>query len=145
MDQSVIDFLNKQRVSVLALEMLDGSPHAATVHFAYTDSPLHFYFETNTTYRKAEPLFGKSETRSSLVIGTAEDKMQTLQMDGIARLIKDDEMSTYANVYLGKFPEKREKSQNSEFVRFLFIPTWWRFTDWTGPEGKKILTSKKNE
>ena len=50
MDNSVIEYLKTQRVGVLAVEMPDGSPHAATVHFAHTESPLVFYFETNRDY-----------------------------------------------------------------------------------------------
>lgn len=122
--------------------MLDGSPHAATVHFAHVDNPLVFYFETHKDYRKAQPLFGKLQTRASLVIGSTESNMQTLQLDGAVRLISDEELETYNTVYLGKFPEKLAKSKDAGFVRFLFIPTWWRFTDWTTPQGKMILTSE---
>ena len=142
MDKAILDYLKTQRTCVFAIEMMDGSPHAATVHFAHSENPFVFYFETNKTYRKAEPLFGRPESRASLVVGSTESNMQTLQLDGNARLIKDDELDTYTQIYLGKFPEKQEKSQGADFVRFLFIPTWWRFTDWTGKEGKRILTSE---
>lgn len=141
MNQSVLDFLKTQRVCVLAVEMMDGSPHAATVHFANSDSPFLFYFETNKVYRKAEALFGRRESRASLVIGMSESVMQTLQLDGVVRLITDDEKSIYEEVYLGKFTEKKEKSQKPDYVKFLFIPSWWRFTEWT-KEGKKIITSE---
>lgn len=143
MNQLVLEYLKKQRVCVLAVEMLDGSPHAATVHFAHTDSPFSFYFETNREYRKSEPLFGKDETRASLVIGSDESSAQTLQLDGIARLLNEDERDIFDSVYLGKFPEKKAKSLDSKFVRFTFTPTWWRFTDWTNPEEKVIIYSEK--
>jgi hypothetical protein len=44
-------------------------------------------------------------------------------------------------VYFGKFPNKLEKSKDPKFVFFKFVPTWWRFTDWTAPEGKLIIAS----
>ena len=145
MDKRILDFLKTQRVCVLAVEMLDGSPHAATVHFAHVEDPLVFYLETSKLTRKSEPLFARDETRASLVVGSNEGNMQTLQLDGVVRLVTENEVDQYNNVYHGKFPEKKEKSNDPNFVRFLFMPTWWRFTDWTGSQGKVILTSEDNK
>lgn len=142
MNDSILNYIKTQRVGVLAVEMLDGSPHAATVHFAHTEDPLIFYFETYREYRKAEPLFGKETTRASFVIGSDESNMKTLQLDGIAELLKSDEKESAISLYLGKFPEKTEKSKDPKFVFFKFTPKWWRFTDWTDPKGKTILTSE---
>lgn len=142
MQAPILDYLKTQRTCVLAVEMLDGAPHAATVHFAHAEDPLLFYFETNKTYRKAEPLLSRPQSRASLVIGTDERNMKTLQLDGIIRLVREEEQNAYETIYLGKFPEKKEKSTSPDFVRFVFIPSWWRYTDWTTPEGKKITTSE---
>jgi general stress protein 26 len=142
--QEILDYVKSQRVGVLALEMMDGSPHASTVHFAHTEDPLVFYFETYRQYRKAEALYGKKITRASLVIGMNENDMKTFQLDGEAMLLESDEMDIFNKVYLGKFPEKIKKAQEPKFVFFKFIPTWWRFTDWNTPEGKKIITSNGN-
>ncbi|MDO8482795.1 MAG: pyridoxamine 5'-phosphate oxidase family protein [bacterium] len=142
MNQAILDYIKTQRAGVLAVEMLDGSPHAATVHFAFTDNPPVFYFETDRDYRKSEPLFGREVTRASFVIGSNETDMKTLQLDGEVRLIRDTEKESFDKVYLGKFPEKLKKSQNPKCVFFFFFPKWWRFTDWTTPTGKVILVSK---
>lgn len=142
MNKAILDFVKKQRAAVLAVEMMDGSPHAATVHFANSDNPLVFYFETNKTYRKSEALFGREKTRASLVVGTTEEEMKTLQLDGVVELLKDEDADKYVSIYLGKFPEKKEKSKGPEFVRFTFTPTWWRFTDFTAPTGKTIISSE---
>jgi hypothetical protein len=45
--------------------------------------------------------------------------------------------------YFGRFPEKKGKHANQ--FSFIFTPTWWRFTDWNTPEGKKILSSDSHE
>ncbi len=142
MPPQILDYLETQRVGVLAVEMLDGSPHAATVHYAHTDDPFVFYFETYRDYRKAEPLYGRSVSRASFVVGSDESNMKTLQLDGTVELVKSDEMEIYNAVYMGKFPNKKEKAKDPKFVFFKFIPSWWRFTDWTNPKGKVILTSK---
>jgi len=140
--KEILDYLSAQRLGVLSVEMLDGAPHAATVHFAHTAEPLSFWFETDKTYRKAEPLLSRKITRASLVIGFDERNMKTLQMDGEARLIEPEEKKLFAQVYLGKFPEKAQKYADAGIVSFAFRPLWWRWTDWTKPEGKIIVTSE---
>ena len=143
MKQEILDYVKTQRVGVLAVEMLDGSPHAATVHFAHTDDPLVFFFETDRAYRKSEPLFGREKTRASVVLGFDESNAKTLQLDGEVWLIRPEEKEWFDTVYWQKFPEKKEKSTaNPNAVYFKFTPSWWRFTDWTTPQGKMILTSE---
>jgi hypothetical protein len=121
---------------------MDGAPHGATVHCAHTEDPLVFLFETHRDYRKAEPLFGRDVTRASLVIGFDENNVKTLQLDGSVRLLKPEERHLFDGIYLAKFPNKKAKSDDPKVVPFMFIPSWWRFTDWTKPEGKVIVTSE---
>lgn len=143
MPKEAIDFINSQRVGVLALEMMDGSPHAATVHYAFDEKSGNFLFETYNTYRKAEPLAKKEITRATFVVGFEEGgRSKTFQLDGNARILKDSEKKLFDRVYLGKFPEKIEKSKDPKNVFFMFIPTWWRYTDWHTPQGKMVITSK---
>lgn len=142
--QEILDFITSQRVGVLAIEMPDGSPHAATVHFAHTADPLIFYFETNRDYKKSEALFGKDLSRASFVIGTDEGTMKTFQTDGSAQLVKAADMEQFKSIYLGKFSEKKDKSKDPKFVAFTFTPTWWRYTDFAGPSGKVVLTSEED-
>lgn len=140
MKPEILDFVKTQRCGVLAIEMMDGSPHGATVHFANSDDPFVFYFETNTNYRKTEALNGREKSRATFVIGTGEDIMKTMQMDGVVKLLKEEEIEEFNKVYLDKFPEKKEK-MHDDVILFKFTPTWWRYTDWTDKNGKKILTS----
>ena len=143
MPQEVIDFINSQFLSVLAVEMMDGSPHAATVHVALSEQPLMFLFETYRPYRKCEALFGREKSRASLVIGFDENNRKTLQMDGEVELLKTDtDMLLFNKVYFKKFPNKKEKMRDEKFVYFSFVPKWWRFTDWESPGGKRILSSE---
>jgi len=142
MNQEILDFIKSQRVGVLAVEMLDGSPHGATVHFAHTENPVQFLFETSSDYRKSEALLGRDITRASFVVGTDEGNMKTLQLDGEIHVIKPEEKRLIDDVYLNKFSEKKEKSKGPKVVFFIFVPKWWRFTDWTKPQGKLILTSE---
>ena len=142
MTPEVINFIQAQRVAVIALEMMDGSPHAATVHFAFDESTQIFFFETSRAYRKCEPLFGREVSRASIVIGFDQNNMKTLQMDGEVKLITPGKQAHFDEVYYAKFPMKKGKTYGSPAVFFSFTPTWWRYTDWTKPEGKLILSSE---
>ena len=146
MSEEVIDFINSQFLSVLSVEMMDGSPHAATVHFAMSEEPFMFLFETYRPYRKCEALFGREISRASVVIGFDESNRKTLQMDGEVKLLTTDtEMMLFNKVYFKKFPNKKEKSKDPKFVFFAFVPKWWRYTDWDHSSGKVILSSEDGQ
>ncbi len=136
LDSSILEYLKTQRIGVLALRMPDGTPHAATVHFAYDELSSIFIFQTSPTYRKVEAV-KNGETTASFVVGVDEGYMKTLQLDGMAQLVDTE---TIKEAYLNKFPEKRDKHPDNVFI--TFTASWWRFTDWTGPDGKKITSSE---
>ncbi len=143
MYKEILDYIQTQRICVLAVEMPDGSPHAATVHFAYSESPFEFYIFTDTDTRKYESLLAKVETRASVVVGFDDTKavMKTLQIDGKLSVLKDEKLKSAQEIYFGKYENKKEFMDDEECSLMVFIPTWWRFTDWTTPEGKKIWLS----
>lgn len=138
----IVTYLDEERIGVLAVEMLDGSPHAATVHYSYDATENIFYFETYKDYRKAEPILKGIDVRVSFVVGVNESKMKTLQMDGVVKLVDTDGLKNFEENYFAKFPNKLEKYKAGGFVCFSFAPTWWRFTDWTSPTGKFITDSE---
>ncbi len=138
----MFEYIGSQRACAVALEMLDGAPHAATVHFAHVNEPLNFIIQTNPHSRKGEPLLAKTQVRTSLVVGLVEvagGKEKTFQLDGEAQVIEKDD--PLVKVYLDKFPEKAGKW--AEDIFFKVTPKWWRFTDWSKLEGKTILNSDR--
>lgn len=141
MNEDILSFIKSQRVGVLAVEMLDGAPHAATVHFATaTDTPL-FIFETSRNYRKSEPVLANDSTRATFVVGFSEGTdSKTLQLDGTVRLLGEGD-EQLKEAYLAKFPEKTAKAADPENIFFALSPSWWRFTDWSRPEGKTVILS----
>jgi hypothetical protein len=141
MHPEALEFLGKNRVCVIAIEMSDGAPHASTVHYAHTDGPL-LLFKTDRKYRKAEPLLGKAMSRASISVGFDEGpNSKTLQMDGEASLLsKDDPM--ILSVYYAKFTDKEKKLDDPDAIFFKFKPTWWRYTDWSKPRGKTVFASQ---
>lgn len=145
MNQEILDYIKNRRVAVLAVEMMDSSPHAATVNYANTENPLTFLFETDRGYRKSEALFGRKASRASLVIGFDESEMKTLQIDGEVKLVEESEEGVFLETYHKKFPEKVAMAAGHDLIFFTLTPTWWRYTDWTKPKGKTILSSNPVE
>lgn len=144
MQQQIIDFLNASRVGVLAVKLPDGSPHAATVHFAHTIDPLVLYFETNKKSRKAQGISDSTPVAASFVIGTSEAEMKTFQMDGQLELIKPEEKEQYGAVYGGKFTEKQGKIRNNDVALLKFTPNWWRYTEMKSPSERTIFSSENS-
>ena len=139
MPEEILEFIRSKRVGVVAVQMLDGTPHAATVHFAHIDEPPTFIVLTSPTYRKLEPLKQNGKALASFVVGTEEEVGQkTLQMDGEAVLADTPEIR---EAYFVKFPDKDGKHPDDIF--FTFAPAWWRFSKWE-PSGKTVITSDGN-
>lgn len=132
MPQEAIDFIHTENIGVFAVKMSDGRPHAATIHIAYNSKDSSFIILTSPDSLKAQPL-KNGEVPASVVLGTSEAVFRTLQMDGIAKLEDSEEIR---NVYFTKFPKKLGKFANDVFITFK--PTWWRFTDGTTPQGRKV-------
>jgi general stress protein 26 len=144
MNQEILDFLNTQRLGVLAIQMLDNAPHADVIHFAHLSEPLTFFFETTTDSRKAKALYGNSQSFASLVIGLDESNLKTLQLDGIVRIVQaEQDRAAFDAAYLAKFPERKEIIADPKTISVIFQHTWWRFTDWTKEGGKLVLESNQ--
>lgn len=142
MPQEILEYLKTQNVGVLAVEMPNGSPHAATLHYANTENPIQFYFGTDKTSRKVESLLVKPSTRASFVVGSNEGDMRTLQLDGVISLVPAHDNQNFESVYFGKFPQKLANPQPAEQANLVFRPNWWRFTDWTKSADKMTTTSE---
>lgn len=131
MRTEILEYLRTQKVCVLAVEMPDGSPHAATVHFSYIEDPFTIIILTSPSSRKYEA-FIKNPAPASIVIGTSEDTLYTFQLDGEVRISDDKKLR---QLYDEKFPKAAHLFAKDTL--FTFTPTWWRFTSW--PAGKKVV------
>jgi uncharacterized protein YhbP (UPF0306 family) len=134
-NSEIIEFLSTQKTCVLAVQMPDGAPHAATVHFAFVGEPLTFIIMTNPESRKHEAFVG-GKAKASLVVGTNFGDEKTFQMDGEVALSDNQE---FLNLYHERFPKAAHVFKKD--VLFTFTPTWWRYTDWGKEPEKRIITS----
>lgn len=138
MPEEMSIFIAEERTAVLAVEMLDGAPHGATLHFVHAENPFKIIFLTDRTYRKAEPILQKGTTRAAVVIGTEEGCMKTLQLNGTISVTQGE---SYIEAYYKKFTNKDRSTLTEQDIFLEFTPQWWRYSDWTKSEGKTTFDS----
>lgn len=139
MNQDILHYIRSQLVARMLLRcILQHRPRVCVLAVEMPDAK-QFYFLTSPEYRKTEALLARPVSRASVVIGVDEANMKTLQMDGEVRIVPEADRASFDAVYFGRFPEKLGKFAND--LAFTFTPTWWRYTDWTTAEGKKVISS----
>ena len=134
MDKKILAFLHKDRVAVLSVPLEDGAPHAATMHYSFSEEPLTFYFQTSDDTEKVKAV-GRKTVKAAVVIGFSEADWLTLQMRGPVCAMTDPmELETVYKIHYAKQPQA-EKYKGPHSVFLKFTPNWWRFTDFnTDPE-----------
>jgi hypothetical protein len=143
MQPEILEFLKAERVGVLTVLINDNQPHGATVHFACNCDPENsvFYFQTFKDSVKAQAFIHGNKCKSSFVIGTDEQEMQTMQLDGVVELLDHHDTQECVKHYFRKFPEKIERAKDQRAVYFIFKPTWWRYSHFKRQGGKLIVAS----
>lgn len=143
MNETIFKYISEQNIGVLAVQMLDDSPHAATVHFAQIQDTSNanlpsILIMTDRSYKKCQPIIANGKTRASFVIGTDESEMKTVQMDGDVQFAQESAAKT---PYFTKFPEKEKFYKADSSVFLIFTPSWWRYTNFKATDGNKIISS----
>src|SRR3989304_6372676 len=123
MDKRVLEFLGKNRVSVLTTLLKDGTPHGAALHYSHKADPLELYFSTENTRKKCQTLRNGKPGKASVVIGFSEEEWITLQMDGEVTVIQDqEELAKVQSIHYPKHPNS-EKFKNDPATIFLKFTT----------------------
>lgn len=127
----ILAFLRSHPMAVISTsDAKTGNPEAALIAFAETDD-LEIFFETDNNARKYENL--RAHPSVALVIGWDLNKYQTLQYEGDAHEVTEEEFERYKVLIL-----KKNTPCTEEFLRpprariFKVTPTWIRLSDYTG-------------
>jgi len=139
MPEEALAFLSANRIGVISVQLPDGSPHAATIHFAYNKDASTFICLTSRMTRKVQSMRNGEKVPAAFVVGTDEEQMRTFQLNGIAQLTDSND---YKEIYFDRFPEKREKAGGPNEAVIIFTATWWRYTDMKAAEGRLIIESQ---
>lgn len=131
MDQKVIDFLNSERVSCLAVIMPDGTSHGAAMHYCFDSAKNAVYFLTENSSQKCQAVANGKVVASSLVVGFDEkDNKVTVQLDGQLRWVTNTpELEALKKVYFTKFPDS-QKYDSPESAYLEFKINKWKYSDY---------------
>ncbi len=120
----IIDYINKQKLATIATINESGKPEAAVVGFGITES-LEVLFGTNNKSRKYQNL--KSNKSVAVVIGW--DQGQTVQYEGEARELPQDELAIIEEYFWSKSPDAKKHHSEPGQCYFMISPEWIRYTD----------------
>lgn len=117
------------RLAVLATVSDKGTSQSALIGFAVTPA-LKIIFDTVKNSRKYSNLL--KNPSASLVVGW--DDELTIQYEGVAKLLTEDELMELLPIYFEVFPDGVERKKNmKDIVYFSVEPTWIRFSNFNQP------------
>lgn len=133
--ESILNYLEKNRIGVISVILEDGAVHSATVHYSHNENPLKIYIQTSSDTLKAKLFLDGGAGKGAFVIGFSEEEWLTLQMHGEVRAVSDkDELEQIYKIHYAKHPEA-EQYKGPKTIFLEFTPTWWRYTDFnTDPD-----------
>ncbi|HYA62395.1 MAG TPA: pyridoxamine 5'-phosphate oxidase family protein [Candidatus Sulfotelmatobacter sp.] len=132
----VFQFMNCERLAVLATAGENGQPEAALMGFAVTPE-LEIIFDTVRSSRKYPNL--KKNPRVAWVIGCTTEV--TVQYEGIAEELEGEELARYKKPYFAKFPDGPERQNWPGITYFVVRPKWVRYCDYN-PATRRIEEMK---
>ena len=130
--EEVFQFMNRERLAVLATVAENGQPEAALMGFAVTPE-LELVFDTVKGSRKYPNL--KKNPRVAWVIGCTTEV--TVQYEGIAEELEGEELAKYKRPYFAAFPDGPARESWPGITYFLVRPKWVRYCDYD-PENRRI-------
>lgn len=122
--EELVAFVRRRGQAKVATQGPDGAPQATGVSIAVTDQ-AEFVFDVSIHSRehqniRAFPLVG-------VVIGSGEEV--TLQFEGTAEVLDDDERDPYLRAYFQQHPNGRERAQASYIAYVRVRPGLLRLSD----------------
>lgn len=124
--QLVRDFLARHKLGAISTVHPDGSPEAAVIQVTLGDD-LNIVFDSFPGSRKLENI--KRDSRIAMVIGW--DENVTVQIEGLARPAKANELQRLRDAHLANCPLEAEFLKQGAQL-FTISPQWIRYSDFRG-------------
>jgi general stress protein 26 len=121
----VFQFMNGQRLAVLATVGEQMRPEAALMGFAVTPE-LEIIFDTVKSSRKYPNL--KKNPRVAWVIGCTTEV--TVQYEGVAEELAGEDLAKYKKTYFRAFPDGPARESWPGITYFVVRPKWVRYCDY---------------
>lgn len=122
--RTILDFLEKHTLAVLATVNQHGKPEAAVLEFSQTDK-LEIVFDTFATYRKYQNLSLNSHV--AFVIGWDQDI--TVQYEGVAEEVSNNDLKKYQSIHIEKIPHAAKFTAMEQIRYFKVAPQWIRYSN----------------
>ena len=122
--QKTLTFITPQLHMVIATSGPKGQPEAALVGFV-NKPDFTLMFGTYNTSRKYTNIMHNSNV--AIVFGQNEGI--TVQYEGTASLLEEDELVEYKNIYFAKHPTTRKYERDAPQVYIKVAPRWLRWVD----------------
>jgi len=130
--EEVFQFMNKERLAVLATVDENGRPEAALMGFAVTPD-LEIVFDTVKSSRKYPNL--KNNPRVAWVIGCTTEV--TVQYEGVAEELEGEDLAKYKKTYFAAFLDGPARESWPGITYFVVRPKWVRHCDYD-PKKRRI-------
>lgn len=122
------DFIQAHKLAIVATVSEDKKSESALVGIAVTND-LKIIFDTSSKSRKYANIL--SSPSISFVIGW--DNEQTLQYEGTAKILKDEQLNELKEKYFETFPDGKEREKWVDIVYICADPKWIRYSDFNEP------------
>jgi len=134
----LLQFLQRQRLGVLATVSPAGEPESAVVGIAVSGQ-FEIVFDTLDTTRKVTNL--RVNPRIAFVIGWDEEI--TVQLEGLADEPRGHDLHRLKEIYFGVYPDGRGRQSWKGITYFRVRPHWARYSDFNAPA--TILEFRKSD
>ena len=124
----LLGFLRGERLAVQASTAANGTPQAAVVGFAVTDS-FELVFDTLASTRKAQNL-RRNSTIAFVIGGLGDGDERTVQYEGVADEPAGEELDRLKEAYYSVFPDGPSRASWPGLIYVRVRPTWLRFSDY---------------
>ena len=131
MNPLALKLLQKERVCVLSVILSDGTPHAAALHYSEQINPVKLFIQTYPTLKTKAIEEKGGVAKAAVVVGLNDIDFLSLQMHGNVKIVSNlNYLQEIYKIHYAKQPQA-EKHKSPTTIFLEFVPTWWRYTDFT--------------
>lgn len=127
MKDKILDYIKDEKFAVISSINEASQPESALVAFSETDS-LELLFMTNQNTRKISNILLNPNV--AVVIGFGSEKLISIQIEGVARVISLDAAGEYADIHYSKQSGSKEHANIPGECIVVITCLWARYTNY---------------
>lgn len=127
-DDKLYNFIKSEKYAVISSVNRAGQPESALVAFSETEK-LELIFATSKNSRKVKNIL--LNPNISIVIGFGDERLTSLQYEGVARVLNLANAGEYADTHYTKHPISLQHKDEPGECFIVINPTWVRYTNYS--------------